>query len=238
MDDIALFELDQRRANAYAESGYWPDAKNIARALVKVEAGRTLGLNPLVAMNEIHVIDGKPTLGAGAWSSLIKASGRYDYRVLELTDQRCQLRFYDRGAAVGDSVFTIEDAKRAGLDKKQNYHQYPRNMLFARAVSNGGAWYCPDVTMGSMYVPEDFGIPDYNGTPEIEPAPEELNERIREQLAPASLEAIAQRQALIRMCHDAGLDPSLWEVEPTDEPPSQAQVDESIAQLRQALGQT
>jgi hypothetical protein len=236
MDDIALFELDQRRANAYAESGYWPDAKNIARALVKVEAGRTLGLNPLVAMNEIHVIDGKPTLGAGAWSSLIKASGRYDYRILELTDQRCQLRFYDRGTPVGDSVFTIEDAKRAGLDKKQNYHQYPRNMLFARAVSNGGAWFCPDVTMGSMYVPEDFGIADYNGAPEIEAPSTHSTEEYND--APASLEAIAQRQALIRMAHDAGLEPTLWEVEPTDEPPTQAQVDESIAQLRQALGQT
>jgi len=155
------FELDQRRATAYAQSGYWPDASDVAKALVKIEAGRSLGLPPIVAMSEVHVIDGKPTLGAGALSALVKASGRYDYRVDDLTDQRCVLLFYEKptGELLGESVFTISDAERAKLTNKGPWSMYPRNMLFARAMSNGVAWYCPDVTAGRIYTPDELGQP-------------------------------------------------------------------------------
>jgi hypothetical protein len=156
------FELDQRRAKAYAESGYWPDAKSVAQALVKVEAGRSLGLAPLIAMSEVHVIDGKPTLGAGALAQLVKVSGRYDYVVVELTDESCVLRFVElrTGAVLGESTFTMDDAARAKLlDRGQAWLKYPRNMLFARAMSNGVAWYCPDVTSGRVYVPDEMGAP-------------------------------------------------------------------------------
>jgi hypothetical protein len=150
------FELDQRRAKAYSESGYWPDTASIAKALVKIEAGRSLGLPALVAMSEVHVIEGKPTLGAGALASLVRTSGRYDYKVMELTAERCTIRFFDRGAFAGDSVFVLEDAKNAGLLGRGPWKQYPRNMLFARAISNGVAWFCPDVVSGRVYTPEEI----------------------------------------------------------------------------------
>jgi len=165
------FELDQRRAKAYSESGYWPDTKSIAQALVKIEAGRSLGLPPLVAMSEVHVIDGKPTLGAGALASLVKTSGRYDYQVVELTPTRCVLRFLDRGEPIGDSTFDLDNAKDAGLAGRGPWKQYPRNMLFARAISNGVAWYCPDVVSGRVYTPEEI---DASAGPE--PLPDGVEE--------------------------------------------------------------
>ena len=157
--DVGTFELDQRRAKAYAESGYWPDTKSIAQALVKIEAGRSLGLPALIAMSEVHVIHGKPSLGAGALASLVKSSGRYDYRVVNLTDDTCELMFYDTqtGEVLGPSIFTIQDAERAGLVKQNpTYKTYPRNMLFARALSNGVAWYAADITAGRIYTPEEL----------------------------------------------------------------------------------
>lgn len=115
-DTLSAFELDQRRADAYAESGYWPDAKSQAQALVKIEAGRALGLPAIVAMSEVHVIQGKPTLGAGALAALVKTSGRYDYRIVEHTEERCAIRFFDLEAGqLGESVFTLDDARKAGL---------------------------------------------------------------------------------------------------------------------------
>jgi hypothetical protein len=155
--DTVVFELDQRRARAYAASKYWPDAATLAQALVKIEAGRELGLPAIVAMSEVHVIQGKPTLGAGALATLVKNSGRYDYRVVELTDERCVLRFVDVQAGdLGESVFTMDDARKAGLAGRSTWRQYPRNMLFARALSNGVAWFCPDVTTGRVYVPDEL----------------------------------------------------------------------------------
>jgi hypothetical protein len=154
---LVEFELDQRRAKAYSESGYWPDAKSVAQALVKIEAGRSLGLTPLTAMNEVHVIEGKPSLGFGALAGLVKAHPKYDYRVLEHSDQVCRIRFYENGEPLGESPFTMADADRAGYSKRNpSYSKTPRNMLFARAISNGVAWYCPDVTMGRIYVPEEL----------------------------------------------------------------------------------
>ncbi len=156
-DEEALFALDQRRAKAYAESGYWGDAKSIAQAYVRLEVARSLSLNPFVAMGQVHMIQGNPELGAGALSPLVKSSGKYDYRVLELTNERCRIRYFERGEPIGDSEFSMDDAVLAGYDKKNpQYRQAPRNMLFARAMSNGVAWFCPDVTGGRVYVPEDF----------------------------------------------------------------------------------
>lgn len=166
---IREFELNQRRAKAYSESGYWPDAASVAKALVKIEAGHSLGLPALVAMSEVHVIDGKPTLGAGALASLVRTSGRYDYRVLELTPERCTISFTDRGEHVGDSTFDLQNARDAGLLGRGPWKQYPRNMLFARAISNGVAWFCPDVVSGRVYTPEEI---DATATPEA--LPEEL----------------------------------------------------------------
>lgn len=159
--DTIAFELDQRRAAAYAKSGYWPDAADIAQALVKIEAGRSIGLPPLIAMSEVHVIKGKPTLGAGAQAALVKASGRYDYRVVTHTDQECLIRFYElqNGEVIGESKFTLKDAEKAKLLSNISWQTYPRNMLFARAMTNGVAWFCPDVTLGRIYDPEELGQP-------------------------------------------------------------------------------
>jgi hypothetical protein len=160
-DEAGVFELNQRRAKAYSESGYWPDASKLAQALVKIEAGRSLGINPLMAMNEIHVIEGKPGVGAGACAALVKAHPRYDYRVNELTGERCTISFYERGHRIGVSTFTLDDAKTAKLMNRGNWITYPRNMLYARAMTNGVGWFCPDVFMGKVYTPEELGDDSY-----------------------------------------------------------------------------
>jgi hypothetical protein len=96
-------------------------------------------------------------LGAGALATLVKTSGRYDYRIVEHTEERCTIRFLElSGDVLGESVFTLDDARRAGLAGRSTWKQYPRNMLFARALSNGVAWFCPDVSAGRVYAPEEL----------------------------------------------------------------------------------
>src|SRR5262245_9142933 len=157
--EVVLFELDQRRAKAYAASGYWPESKKQAQALGKVEAGRELGLPAMLAMSEVYIIEGKPSLGAGAYAALVKGSPKYDYRVLILDNEHCAIRFLERrtGEVIGESMFSKADAQKAGLTGKGPWKQYPRNMLFARAMSNGVAGFCPDVTMGGVYTLEELG---------------------------------------------------------------------------------
>jgi hypothetical protein len=140
-----------------ARSGLFADSRDAAQAVVKVLAGQELGIGPIAAMTGINVIKGRVTLSANLMGAVIKRSGRYDYRVRKLTDTECQIDFIDKGEVIGTSTFTIEDARRAGLAGGDNWKRFPRNMLFARALSNGAKWYAPDVFGGSPpYTPDEL----------------------------------------------------------------------------------
>lgn len=138
------------------KSGYFADVKNAAQAVVKILRGQELGIPPVTALEQVYVISGKTALGASLIASKIKASGKYNYKIKRLDDNGCELIFYENGKEVGTSVFTFEDAKKAGLTGRETWQKYPRNLYFARALSNGAKWYCPDIFSGAIYVPEEL----------------------------------------------------------------------------------
>jgi hypothetical protein len=141
-------------ADAFAKSGMFSDIKSAAQAIVKIQAGQEIGIPPFAAMTGIHIISGKPTIGAGIIASRVKGSGKYDYKVKEQNDMICSIDFYQGKEFIGNSTFTIQDARKAGT---KNLDKFPKNMLFARAISNGVKWFCPDVFSGPVYVPEEMG---------------------------------------------------------------------------------
>ena len=155
-------------AKTFAESGMFTDAKAMGQAFVKIQAGQEIGIPPFAAMSGIHIIQGKPTLGAGLIASAVKGSGKYDYKVLKLDDKICSVDFLQGGEVIGNSSFSIEDAKKA---QTKNIDKFPKNMLFARAISNGVKWFCPDVFAGPVYVPEEMpdNTVDVNHIEVIEP---------------------------------------------------------------------
>lgn len=153
-EDAGLSEVIQVGA-IIAKSGYFTDACEEAQAVVKVLAGQELGIGPIAAMQNLYLINGKIGMLANLMASQIKQSGKYDYRVTELNEKTCTITFYEGKRDIGTSTFTAEDAKKAGT---KNMEKYPRNMLFARALSNGARWYCPDAFMGTTpYTPEELG---------------------------------------------------------------------------------
>lgn len=159
--DLVRLNVDEmaRVSKALAQSQRFGQL-SIEAAFVSVLAGQELGIPPFAAITGIHVIQGKPVLGAGILAGLVKASPKYDYRVHEHTDEVCVIAFFEGGDHVGDSSFSMADAKKAGLLKNPTWTNFSRNMLFARAMSNGCAWYCPDLTMGRVYVEGEFDEPD------------------------------------------------------------------------------
>lgn len=144
-------------AEHFARSGYFRDASDVSKAVVKIMAGAELGIGPLSAMTGIHIVEGKPALSAGLVGALVLRSGRYTYTVRESTDTACVLSWQRDGRDVGESAFTLDDAKRAGVAGKQNWARYPSDMLFARALTRGARRFCPDVFLGAVYVPEELG---------------------------------------------------------------------------------
>ena len=152
MDDLS------RVSKMLSASGFFSDAKDASQCGVKVLAGIEMGFGAFASMTGIHIIKGKPSIGAGLMAAAVKRHPNYNYRVIENTETVCRIEFFEKWdgkmQAIGTSEFTVADAKKAGT---QNLDKYARNMLFARAMSNGVKWFCPDVFDSPVYTPEELG---------------------------------------------------------------------------------
>lgn len=147
-------------AKAFVASGYFSDTKAMAQAIVKIQAGKELGLPPVYSMQNINLIRDRLTSSANTLAMMVKKSGRYNYRVTEHSDQSCTITFFEseegKWVEVGTSTFTMEDAKRANLVKPDSgWVKYPRAMLFSRAISQGARMYAPDA-IGGVYTDEEI----------------------------------------------------------------------------------
>lgn len=130
---------------------------NREEAAFRILYGRSLGMSAMQSIMGIDVIQNRPALKAGTVASMIQASGLYEYRVAAWDHLKCEIKFFDRGEHVGDSVFTIDDAKRAGVYKEgSNWSKYPKAMLFARAITQGARAYCPSIFFGPIYSSEEL----------------------------------------------------------------------------------
>lgn len=156
-------------ANWMVKSGYFKSMTHAAQAAVLIATGREYGLADSFAMSNLYVVKGKIAMEADVMATLIQRSGRFQYRVRELTSETATLEFFEhrrfavevpeddrQWISVGFSTFNTRDAARARLHIKSTYKEYPRNMLFARALSNGARWYCPAIFGGPVYVPEEL----------------------------------------------------------------------------------
>jgi hypothetical protein len=140
-----------------AASGYFSDTRDAAQAAVKVLAGQELGLGPIASMTGIYIVKGRVTMSANLMAAQIKRSGRYNYRVTTMTNEAVVVEFYENGQSIGVSSYTADDAKAAGLwGSSDPWKKSPRNMLFARAMSNGAKWFCPDIFAGPVYTPDEM----------------------------------------------------------------------------------
>lgn len=116
--------------------------------------GMSYGLDLMQALRCIHVVDGKPTMAAEAMLAMVRKHGH------SVTGKktRTAVTIVGKRADNGDSMeieWTLEDAKAAGLLGKSNWKQYPRQMMWARAVSELCTSLFSDVTNG-LYVYEEI----------------------------------------------------------------------------------
>lgn len=155
--DQDAFELGK----VFKASGMFPTMKHEAEAVVKIIAGREFGLGPLASMNGIHMVDGKPTLAANLIAGQIKRHPNYNYKVVRREADGCELEFFEDGKSVGHMTWGKGDAEKAGLLRKNNWKNYPRDMYFARCLTSGARTFCPDVLGGSpVYTAEELGAED------------------------------------------------------------------------------
>ena len=165
-------------ATVFVQSGYFKDVGDIAKAMVKIQAGQELGLPPMASMRGFDVVEGKVAPSAGLTAAMIKRSGRYRYEIEHSDAERCTLVWFENDQRIGTSEFTKEDAQTAGLWGRGAWKKYPVDMLFNRSLTRGARRFCADLFLGATYTPEELGM---QGDPaEVEAVDAETGEVVEE----------------------------------------------------------
>ena len=140
---------------------------NPGNILVAVQWGMELGLQPMQAMQNIAVINGRPSLWGDSVIALVKASPTCEYIIEEVGDDSATCRVKRRGEPEQERSFSTADAKAAGLLGKQGpWSQYRKRMLQMRARSWALRDVFPDILRGIPIAEEVMDTEK-----EINPAP-------------------------------------------------------------------
>lgn len=122
---------------------------NPGNILVAIQWGMELGLQPMQAMQNIAVINGRPSLWGDSVIGLVRSSPLCEYVIEEEIDGKAVCRVKRRGEPEQIRIFTTDDAKKAGLIGKAGpWTQYPRRMMQMRARSWALRDVFPDVLRG------------------------------------------------------------------------------------------
>lgn len=137
-----------------------------AAILACIVSGHEMGIGPMQALKHVAIVDGKPSPSAELLCALVRKEG-HSITAVELTDTKAVVK--GKRANNDDEhtvTWTMDDAKRAGLANKNNWKNYPRAMLWARAVSELCRILFPDCTGGATHTPEELGADvDESGQP-------------------------------------------------------------------------
>lgn len=110
--------------------------------------GHEVGLPPMTALQQVQVIEGRPSITAEGQRGLALSAG-HEIEYGEVTSQSVTVRGRRKGSTTWHVVtWTMEDARRAKLADKLNWRTYPRAMLKARATAELVGDLFPEVLGG------------------------------------------------------------------------------------------
>jgi hypothetical protein len=145
-------------ATIIAGSRDFPDCRTPEKAAVRILAGREMGVPAVTAVAGIRITNGRVSMDACLMAGMIERSEQYDFKKIEHNTERCILEFTRKGEVRGQAVFTMEEATKAGLSKKDVWRNYQFDMVFWRALSRGARQYCAGLFGGSVYIHEEIGL--------------------------------------------------------------------------------
>jgi len=148
------FELVQRQAKALALSTMIPKdyQNNIPNTLVALEMAQRLGASPLMVMQNLHIIHGRPSWSSTFIIAALNSCGRFTALRFEVEEDKCRAVSTERDTAhdlFGPWV-TMEMAKAEGWSTKpgSKWKTMPELMLRYRAAAFFGRLYAPEIMMG------------------------------------------------------------------------------------------
>ena len=158
--------IDQlaRAANAWAKSNIIPQnyQGNTPNCMVALEMSSRMGVSPMIVMQNMYVVKGKPSWSGQACIMLINNCGKFTdvkhiYTGEKGTDNRgcyvTAVRIAD-GEKVDGVEVTMSMAKAEGWISNPKWKNMPELMLAYRAAAFFARINCPEALMGAHTVEE------------------------------------------------------------------------------------
>ena len=153
------FMMATQMAKALANSTVVPKEYqgNFANGLVAIEIAQRLHTSPLMVMQNLNIIQGRPSWSAQFLIAMINGSGKYDMELQfeEKTDEKgkpfsCQCWTERKGRKVTGIVVDMDMAQSEGWVQKNGskWKTMPQVMLRYRAASFFARMNCPELTLG------------------------------------------------------------------------------------------
>jgi hypothetical protein len=188
-DWVDLFREVVKAAEFLSKTPFVPremtgKAADVAAAVMK---GYELGMDPLDALANIYVINGRVGFYAEFMRRRILQAG-HTFRIVEVTDNRCVVEGVRAGTNEPQRAsFTNEQARRAGID----LGRYPADKLVARATSRLCRQVFPDVLSGTLIAEDliDGLIPSDEPTTPAETQPAETRPALKRTRKPRQSKA-------------------------------------------------
>ena len=165
---IAAFEAAQRMAQALCTSTMVPSdyrgQQGLSNSLIALEIAARMGLSPLVVMQNMTPIHGKPSWSSSFLIATVNASGRFTPLrfVFDDKDNPSSCYAVARDKATGEvlegQTISIEMAKREGWwsrpdrygKETSKWQSMTGQMLRYRAAAFWVKVYCPEISLGLM----------------------------------------------------------------------------------------
>ena len=162
---LSQFEQAQRQAKALSASDLVPQQykNNVANTLVALEIANRIGASPLMVMQNLHIIHGRPSWSSTFVIAAINGSGKFT-ALRFVGDLAKGIKAVCQEKATGETLegptVTMEMAKAEGwLDKAgSKWKTMPELMMRYRAAAFFGRLYAPEITMGMHSTEEVIDI--------------------------------------------------------------------------------
>ena len=161
MYNLQIIEPDEwtvmrEQADVLVHSKLLPKSVNTPeKALAIILKGRELGIPAWGALTTIRVIEGVPTVSPQLMVALIQRSGELEAMLVNGDAEQCAVTMQRKGQEPHSELFTMDDAVKQNLAKRQNWIKMPAIMLKWRAIAACARVVFPDVILG-MYAPEEI----------------------------------------------------------------------------------
>lgn len=146
----------REQADILIKSGFLPRAVDTPeKAIAIMMMSEAIDIMPIIGLQMINVISGKPTVSPQLMLGLVNRSGQLEDMKITDDGTTCTVTLKRTGRTAYTARFSMDDAKKMGLYGKDNWNKQPAVMRQWRAVSAACRVVFPDIIMG-MYLTEEL----------------------------------------------------------------------------------